>query len=104
MLSNATNESGYVVQIDITDELGEAVSPTSATWTLTDGSDTVINSREDVAISSLASTVYITLGKEDLDRDDGSARKVEVTATYTSTLTGETQDIKACARFMVAPC
>ena len=104
MLESAVDGSGYIVQVDVTDETGEVAVPASASWTLTDGSDTVINSRSDVAIVSPASTMYISLGSDDLDAEDGRMRHLAVTATYISSLTGLTEDLKQCTRFIVAGC
>ena len=104
MLTEATNRSGYVVKSVITDEVGVSATPASATWSLTDGSGTEINGRTDVLISSLSSTMYISLGKDDLDSDDGSMRHFALTATYVSSLTGRTEDLRSCTRFVVTPC
>lgn len=60
------------IQVDFKDDAGNAVTPNASTikWTLSDkplhdGSATIINSREQVAITS-ASTIYITLEGDDL--------------------------------------
>jgi hypothetical protein len=59
------------------DEAGAGVTPSSATWTLTDTSGAVINSREDVAISSLAASVNIVLSADDLAISPGFSGAAE---------------------------
>lgn len=103
-LEAAVDQSSYVVQIDLTDETGSAISPLSATWTLEDGSENVINSREDVVISPLGSTMYIALSGDDINVADGNTRHLEVTANYISATVGASLPVKSCARFNVQPC
>ena len=75
-----------------TDEDGDAVTPSACTWTLTDLSGDVINSRAQVAVSSLSSSVSIVLSGADLqilatEEDQELAyRYLVVEATYTSSL------------------
>ena len=45
----AVEESSYIVNAAFEDEDGNAKSPDSVTWTLTDKYGTIINSREDVS-------------------------------------------------------
>lgn len=52
--------------VAFTDEDGNAVTPTAATWTLTDSKGNVINSRSAVVISSLSTSVTILLSGADL--------------------------------------
>ena len=66
VLDSAMEGSTYVAAISFKDEAGAAMTPTSATWSLLDEHDAVINSRSDVAISSIASTVNIVLSGADL--------------------------------------
>ena len=105
-LSNADDKSSYIIQCDFTDETGTAITPTAATWTLTDGNGDLVNSREDVPVGTLSSTVYIALSGDDLDVDETGARAANmrclvVSATYTSSLTGTELPVKKAVKFMV---
>ena len=66
----AKDKSFYGVQVSFTDTDGTAVTPSSITWTLTDSDGTVINSREDVAVATPASTITIVLSGDDLDHSN----------------------------------
>ena len=81
-------EGTAVVTIAFKDEDGSAVTPSAATWTLTDGDGTVINSRNQVAIGSLAASVNVVLKGDDLSlaAGSGTTRKFLVEYTYTSNL------------------
>ena len=82
---SAIENSTYVVSLTFKDQDGSNVMPTSATWTLTDAEGTVINSRENVAISPLAATANIILQGLDLAAGDGSLqRNISITAAYNS--------------------
>jgi hypothetical protein len=85
----AKEKSTYVVTLAFTNAAGTAVTPDSATWTLSTMGGTVINSRANVAISPLASTVTVVLSGLDLAMQTGEAgtarRLFTVQATYTST-------------------
>ena len=48
------------------DEDNDAVTPATGTWTLTDEDGTVINGREDVAISGLSTSNDVVLSGDDL--------------------------------------
>ena len=67
IITTQTNEkSTLIFTVTFTDEAGGAVIPDSITWTLSDSDGTIINSREDVAIGSPASSVDIVLSGDDL--------------------------------------
>lgn len=88
---NAQERSTYVITVAFKDEDGQDVVPTSAVWTLTDEDGTVINARQDVAISSLAASVDVVLSGADLAVDTGFAgaaqeRIFTVKSVYTSSL------------------
>lgn len=72
------------------DSAGNAVTPKTATWTLTDVYGTVINSREDVNIASLDTSVTIVLSGNDLkiqaNESGGVIRLFLIEATYDSDL------------------
>ncbi len=60
------------IEVAFTDENDAEVIPDSITWTLTnEAGDTVINERENVAVSSPAATITITLYGDDLQIDSG---------------------------------
>lgn len=83
----AVERSTYVISASFTDEAGVAATPTSLEWTLTDDYGTVINNRQDVALTP-AEAVDIVLSGDDLAITEASAtvaRKVTIRATYNST-------------------
>lgn len=109
-LASARDRSSYVVKVDFTDENGDTVVPTAATWTLTDGNGEVVNERSQTTIGSLAATVYLALSGDDLeyqtDDDDDTQRLlnlrvVVVEATYTSSLTGGPLPVKKAIKFKI---
>jgi hypothetical protein len=83
--TQAVEESTAVVTVSFFNAAGTAVTPTSATWTLTDKDGTVINNRNAVTISSLSTSVTIVLSGDDLRIADGKTRKLLVQAIYSST-------------------
>lgn len=99
-LAPANDRSSYIIQFDFTDETGAAVVPNSATWTLTNGSN-VINNRDTIAITPLASTVYVPLYGDDLAFTDGGTRVLVLEGTYLSSLTGQILPIKAGCFFSI---
>ena len=66
LTDTAIEESTFVLTLSFTDEDDAAVTPKTGTWTLTDEAGNVINSRLDVEISALASSVDIVLSGDDL--------------------------------------
>ena len=87
-LEDVMDASSKVVTITFKNESGTAVSPVTATWTLTDGDGDVVNNRTDVVISSPTSTEKIALSGDDLLYSDGAKRYLVVESTYTSSVTG----------------
>jgi hypothetical protein len=80
----AKEKSTYVVTAAFTDEEGAAVSPTAITWTLTNGTGTVINDRSNVTVTP-APSVEIVLTNADLAiGTNGTKRVVTIKATYNS--------------------
>jgi len=81
-----TEESNFTIPVSFFDEDENAITPKTGTWTLSDKRGTIINSREDVAISSLSTKIYITLSGDDLAITDstGVARVLTVKITYDS--------------------
>lgn len=86
---HATEQSTYVVTISFFDEDGNAVTPDSAVWSLTDEAGAVLNGRNQVEISALDTSLDILLQADDLavpsDKKDATVL-LTVEATYTSTL------------------
>lgn len=86
----AVEESTLAIVISFTDEDGNAETPATANWTLTDDDGDVINSREEVTISSLDTSVTVVLSGDDLalqSGESGSAvRRFVVQGTYNSDL------------------
>jgi hypothetical protein len=81
----AVEESTYIVRVSFTDDAGEAVTPNSATWTLSDADGDIINSREEVAITPLSTSADIVLYGDDLAiGTNGTERKLIVEAEYDS--------------------
>ena len=100
----AVEKSTFVVTAAFTDEDDDAVIPNSGlTWTLTDISGNVINSRTAVAIASAAS-VNIVLSGLDLaiqSATDNKLRVLLVEGTYDSAL-GNNLPILDQFKFMIA--
>ena len=90
-LTEKVNErSTAILSVTFKDSDGALVVPKSATWTLSDGDNAVVNSRSEVPISPLASTVHIVLHGDDLalpvPRE--RTRRVLVEAIYDSATYG----------------
>jgi len=82
----AIEGSSFKVTATFYDESGNAVAPATMTWTLTDEDGSVVNSREDIAITDPSSTESILLQGDDLvvDGNDDVKRIVTFEGTYTS--------------------
>jgi hypothetical protein len=74
---DAIEKSSYVIEVEWFDDDGDAVAPTSATWTLTDGLGNVINSRSTVSILSLSTLNYIVLSGNDLAMQSGESGRTQ---------------------------
>lgn len=88
----AYEKSAYVLVVRFFDETNSPVVPSSATWTLTDEFGAVINSREDVSITPLATIVNIALSGNDLavtTAGKTAKRVITIHALYTSEAFGE---------------
>jgi len=72
ILKMAEEKGTLALQVSVTDEDGDAVTPTALTWTLSDRDGTVINSREDVVVVMASSTTTIYLAGDDLQIVDDS--------------------------------
>ncbi len=104
LTAHAVEQSSYIITADFTDEDGQPMTPASLVWTLTDTSGAVINSREDVAVTGLASQVNIVLSGNDLALSEGetiAARILTLEGTYESAVTGGTLPIKDSVHFRI---
>ena len=105
LTTEAVEQSTYVIPVTFRDEDATAIAPDAVTWTLTDRHGVVINSRSDVAISSLAATINIVLTGADLDiqddPDDG-IRLVRIEAVYSSS-GGSNLNLREEIEFSIRP-
>lgn len=77
------------IQISFLDETDSPVTPSSASWTLTDIEGNVVNGRSDEAILSLGTSVTIVLSGDDLAIGTplvGKKRQLLIKAVYDSDL------------------
>ena len=102
--SVAVEKSTYVVVAAFTDENGDAVAPTTLTWTLTDSEGNIRNSRENVEVSSPSSSENIVLSGKDLAlKNQGNYKEdriLKIHATYTSSY-GSGLPLRASCRFSI---
>lgn len=94
--THANEGASYVLTVAFTDDTGAAVTPASASWSLYDEAEAIVNSRSAVAISPLSPSVTVVLAPGDtaLTGYQGVTRTFAVVFTYTSslgTLTGRAQ-------------
>ncbi len=90
LTEKVNEESTAILRVTFTDSDGNAVIPQSATWTLSDRDNEVVNGKSDVTISQLASTVDILLKGDDLKLPfpRERVRRVLVKAIYDSSTYG----------------
>ena len=93
----AVEESTYIITATFINEDGDALTPTSVVWTLSDIDGTVINGRENVSITP-DTAVDIVLTGRDLVVSGSRSRVVTVQATYDSTY-GSALKLKSSATF-----
>jgi|SRR3990167_9583028 len=99
--THAKERSTYVITVAFTDDEGAAVTPTSATWTLTDLDGNVINERSAVAITPLSTSATIVLTGDDLVIGTyGEERELLVQAVYDSDL-GDDLTNNQAVRFVI---
>ena len=88
LTTHAKEKSTFIITAAFTDEDENAVAPKTLTWTLTDEQGTVINGREDVAVTTPSASEDIVLSGDDLALQSGEAtrgvRVLTVEATYDS--------------------
>lgn len=83
----AEEESTFAIGMQVVDNLGAPVIPTTATWTLTNSAGAIINSREDVAISIPAADMTVALSGDDLALSAGEDTPVPRCFTFKGTYT-----------------
>ena len=92
MASYAFEQSTWPITMRFRDESGKEVPPDSVKWTLVDEAGNVVNNREQVEVSEMASRITIVLSGDDLMIINPKARYekrfVVVEATYSSTTVG----------------
>jgi len=96
--TRAIEESTYVIDLAFKDEDDAEVIPLSATWTLTNTSGTIVNSRLNVVISPMAATATIVLSGDDLAlaSADVETRVLLVESTYNSNLGNNLPNKEEC--------
>lgn len=98
LATTATEGGTYVVTLAFTDESGAEATPKTGVWTLTDSNGDVVNGRENVVVSSLASTIYIVLSGADLPSNGHKLEELLLTfqGTYDSDLGFDLPIIDQC--------
>lgn len=91
MTTHFVEKSSGSVLVRFRDRNDQPITPTSAKYTITDDAGNVINNKEDIAISSLATQVELLLSGDDLAISSGFAgvseeRILTIEATYDSDL------------------
>ena len=84
----ANEKSTFALELAITDENGDPLTPNTLTWTLTNLAGNVINERAGIEIATPASTVTVVLSGDDLALPERAAplRVVTLEGTYDSDL------------------
>ena len=100
----AVEKSTYVVTVAFADEDGNAVTPDSISWTLSDTDGNVVNSRSDVSITVPAASNDIVLSGDDLaiPRPSMLRRRMTIEAVYDSDA-GSDLPFKGEIEFEVTP-
>lgn len=98
----AVAESTFAVQVSFFDEIGDAVIPTDAKWSLVNEHGVTVNARVDVPITPIAAVVTIVMTGNDLLYSDGCYRTLFIKGTYNSSL-GNGLAIADSLRFKVVP-
>lgn len=80
-LNSVNDRSTKIIKVAFTVD-DEPITPKTAVWTLTDGQGDVINGREQVEFTPLASSMDVVLSNEDHLRTDGRRRYLVIEATY----------------------
>ena len=97
----APEEGTYAITCAFTDETAAAMTPNTLTWSLTDESGSVINSRSGVSIATPAASVTVVLSGDDLaDVATTLKRRFGISGTYDSDL-GSNLPLKAECKFTI---
>ncbi len=103
LLEQANEKSTYVVNVAFYDEDSVAMTPDTATWTLVNDSNAVVNSRDGVSLTP-ASSIDIVLSGDNLaisdDDTDNGNRRIIIEATYSGDL-GSGLPLRTEAQFNV---
>lgn len=91
----------YAVTVTFYDENDDEVTPTAAKWTLKDSDGAVVNSRQDVNITPLATSVDILL--TGLDLPAGNHALEELLLTVTSTYNSDIGSNLTCIQQVIIP-
>lgn len=88
LTASAIERSTFVITASFADHAGAAVTPKTLTWSLRNGAGEIVNGRDGVAVTPLASTVNIVLKGGDLALPDAGdpVRVLTLEGTYDSTL------------------
>ena len=103
----AKEGSSFGIKIDFEDEDGVALAPTTLTWSLVDSDNAIVNSKEDVSISTPTASEVIVLSGGDLvavENEEGTHTHLWliIKGTYTSDL-GTDLPFQDQVRFSVEP-
>jgi len=105
LTTHAIEKSTYVMTASFKDEDGNAVTPTSITWTLTDKNGVVINSKQDVAVITPAASINIVLSGDDLEVLPGETNNIirvfAVKAIYDSATLGNDLPLRGAIQFFL---
>lgn len=101
----AIEGGSFEIRIDWEDEQGNSKAPDTMAWTLHDGDNSIINAREDVAITVPAATELLFLSGADLliPGKQPVRRYVSFVGTYTSLVHGAAKPLVDQVDFMIVP-
>lgn len=99
----AVEQSTAVVTVTFSDSDGSLVVPMSATWTLYDQENVIVNSRDHVSIPVLATSVNIVLTGDDLLLPEPSSnkRRLLLEAIYNSSNYGNDLSLREEFEFKI---
>lgn len=85
-LTTAIEKSTYIVASSFFDEAGDAVIPTSITWSLRDENGAIVNNRANITVTPGADINIVLSGNDLIYTNTQSKRVLTIEALYTSTL------------------
>lgn len=98
---HAIDKSTYIVVASFTDEQGDAVTPKSVNWTLSDTAGNIINGRYEVSETPAASVGIVLYGEDLAHLGNSLPRVVTVEAVYDSVTYGNDLPIKEAIEFLI---